>query len=149
MFQDLFLFGKNVSDGNEDDGNNMPSIKNIAHLAGSDRNSISSGEKQLVSISQALSKKAKFMILDEATSNIDANIEKRIQETIKNNSSETTTLIIAHRLSNVREVDRIMVIHKGEISESGTHSALIAKKGIYFNLYNLQNEIRHFSTLMS
>ena len=149
VFQDLFLFGKNVSEDGENSGNNMPSIRDIGRLAGSDRNSISSGEKQLVSISQALSKKAKFMILDEATSNIDANIEKRIQETIKNNSGETTTLIIAHRLSNVREADRILVIHKGEISESGTHSSLLEKKGIYFNLYNLQNEIRHFSTLTS
>ena len=87
------------------------------------------------------------MILDEATSNIDANIEKRIQETIKNNKNETTTLIIAHRLSNVREADRILVIHKGEISESGTHDSLLEKKGIYFNLYNLQNEIHHFSAL--
>ncbi len=149
VFQDLFLFGKNVSDGSDDGGGNMPSIRNIGRLAGSDRNSISSGEKQLVSISQALSKKAKFMILDEATSNIDANIEKRIQETIRNNSGETTTIIIAHRLSNVREADRILVIHKGEISESGTHSSLLEKKGIYFNLYNLQNEIRHFSALTS
>ena len=147
VFQDLFLFGKNVSEGTEDGGGNMPSFRDIGRLAKSDRSSISSGEKQLVSISQALTKKAKFMILDEATSNIDANIEKRIQETIRNNSSETTTLIIAHRLSNVREADRILVIHKGEISESGTHSSLLAEKGIYFNLYNLQNEIRHFSTL--
>ncbi len=89
------------------------------------------------------------MILDEATSNIDANIEKRVQETIKNTGRDTTTLIIAHRLSNVREADRILVIHKGEISESGTHFTLLAKKGIYFNLYNLQNEIRRFSTLPS
>ena len=87
------------------------------------------------------------MILDEATSNIDGNIEKRIQETIKNNKNETTTLIIAHRLSNVKEADRILVIHKGEISESGTHDSLLEKKGIYFNLYNLQNEIHHFSAL--
>ncbi len=147
VFQDLFLFGKNVSDGDQDSGSNLPSLKDIGRLASSNRNSISSGEKQLVSISQALSKKAKFMILDEATSNIDANIERRIQETIRNNSGDTTTLIIAHRLSNVREADRILVIHKGEISESGTHSSLLAEKGIYFNLYNLQNEIRHFSTL--
>ena len=147
VFQDLFLFGKDVSEDGEHSGNRMPSLKDIGRLAKSDRSSISSGEKQLVSISQALSKKARFMILDEATSNIDANIEKRIQETIRNNSGETTTLIIAHRLSNVRDADRILVIHKGEISESGTHASLLAEKGIYFNLYNLQNEIRHFSTL--
>jgi ABC-type multidrug transport system fused ATPase/permease subunit len=149
VFQDLFLFGKNTSDGNEQSTNNMPSIRNMSRLAQSDRNLISSGEKQLVSISQAFSKNAKFMILDEATSNIDANIEKRIQETIRKNGNGTTTLIIAHRLSNVREADRILVIHKGEITESGTHASLLAEKGIYFNLYNLQNEIRRFSTLPS
>jgi len=149
VFQDLFLFGKNTSDTNEQSTNNMPSIRNMSRLAQSDRNLISSGEKQLVSISQAFSKNAKFMILDEATSNIDANIEKRIQETIRKNDNGTTTLIIAHRLSNVREADRILVIHKGEITESGTHASLLAEKGIYFNLYNLQNEIRRFSTLPS
>ena len=149
VFQDLFLFDKNVSEDHETGTNRLPSIKNIAQLSSSNRNSISSGEKQLVSISQAFSKHAKLMILDEATSNIDANIEKRIQETIKKNGNGTTTLIIAHRLSNVREADRILVIHKGEISESGTHTSLLAKKGIYFNLYNLQNEIRQFSTLTS
>ena len=149
VFQDLFLFGKNVSDDHETGANHLPSIKNIAQLSNSNKHSISSGEKQLVSISQAFSKNAKFMILDEATSNIDANIEKRIQETMKNNRHETTTLIIAHRLSNVREADRIIVIHKGEITESGTHASLLAEKGIYFNLYNLQNEIHRFSSLPS
>lgn len=149
VFQDLFLFGKNTSDGLEESTNRMPSIRNMSQLTQSNRNSISAGEKQLVSINQAFSKNAKFMILDEATSNIDANIEKRIQETIKKNENTTTTLIIAHRLSNVREADRILVIHKGEISESGTHESLLADKGIYFNLYNLQNEIHHFSTLPS
>ena len=147
VFQDLFLFGKEITDGFEGGTNHMPSIRNMARLTGSDRNSISAGEKQLVSINQAFSKQAKFMILDEATSNIDANMEKRIQETIKQNGSKITTLIIAHRLSNVREADRILVIHKGEISESGTHFELLGKKGIYFNLYNLQNEIRRFSIL--
>jgi ABC-type multidrug transport system fused ATPase/permease subunit len=147
VFQDLFLFGKNVSEGHDSGADNFPSLRSIARLSNSNRNSISSGEKQLVSISQALTKDAKFMILDEATSNIDANIEKRIQETIKNHKHDTTTLIIAHRLSNVREADRILVIHKGEISESGTHQSLLEQKGIYFNLYNLQNEIHHFSAL--
>ncbi|MEM7007717.1 MAG: ABC transporter ATP-binding protein [Thermodesulfobacteriota bacterium] len=147
VFQDLFLFGKNISEAEHDSGGNMPSLRNMGRLSQSDRGSISSGEKQIVSITQALTKKAKFMILDEATSNIDANMEKHIQDTIKRNGGATTTLIIAHRLSNVRDADKILVIHKGEISETGTHATLLAQKGIYFNLYNLQNEIRHFSTL--
>ncbi|MCZ6527812.1 MAG: ABC transporter ATP-binding protein [Candidatus Dadabacteria bacterium] len=149
VFQDLFLFGKNITDGHHGNLNQLSGIKNINQLTQSDRNSISSGEKQIVSIGQAFSKRAKFMILDEATSHIDANIEKYIQETIKSNGNDVTTLIIAHRLSNVREADRILVIHKGEITESGTHFALLAKKGIYFNLYNLQNEIRRFSSLQN
>ncbi|MCH8014704.1 MAG: ABC transporter ATP-binding protein, partial [Candidatus Dadabacteria bacterium] len=149
VFQDLFLFGKNITDGHHGNSNQLSGIKNINQLTQSDRNSISSGEKQIVSIGQAFSKRAKFMILDEATSHIDANIEKYIQETIKSNGNDVTTLIIAHRLSNVREADRILVIHKGEITESGTHFALLEKKGIYFNLYNLQNEIRRFSSLQN
>lgn len=147
VFQDLFLFGKNVSEGHESGADTFPSLRGIGRLSNRGRNTISSGEKQLVSISQALTKEAKIMILDEATSNIDANIEKRIQETIKSHKHETTTLIIAHRLSNVREADRILVIHKGEITETGTHDSLLVQKGIYYDLYNLQNEIRHFSAL--
>ena len=106
---------------------------------------MSSGEKQLVSLLSALSKKSNLLILDEATSNIDANIEQKFQETLRYEKTGRSTLIIAHRLSNVKNADRIFVIHKGEISESGTHSKLLAKKGIYYNLYQLQNEIQNFS----
>ncbi|MGH7792269.1 MAG: ABC transporter ATP-binding protein, partial [Thermodesulfobacteriota bacterium] len=64
---------------------------------------------------------------------------------VKRGSRKRTTLIIAHRLSNVRHADRIIVIHKGEIFEVGTHTELLAKRGIYYNLYKLQNEIHRFS----
>ncbi len=145
VFQDLFLFGKGSDDEKDGTSTELLTIKELREIKKSNERSMSSGEKQLVSLEQALSKKAKFLILDEATSNIDANIEQRIQETIKGKSQKETTLIIAHRLSNVRDADRIMVIHKGEISEVGSHQELLAKKGIYHSLYQLQNGIRCFS----
>jgi ATP-binding cassette, subfamily B, multidrug efflux pump len=143
VFQDLFLYGKNISDSEDEGFSNAIQIDRIK----SNGNTISSGEKQLVSLGQAFSKNAKFLILDEATSNIDASIERNIQKALRNESHDKTTLIIAHRLSNVRHADRIMVIHNGEISEVGTHSNLLARKGIYYNLYELQNEIHRFSLL--
>jgi ABC-type multidrug transport system fused ATPase/permease subunit len=143
VFQDLFLFGKNISDEESDEFTKAIKIDRIT----ANGNTISSGEKQLVSLGHAFSKNAKFLILDEATSNIDARIERNIQKALRNEARDQTTLIIAHRLSNVRHADRIMVIHKGEISETGTHSGLLERRGIYFNLYELQNEIHRFSLL--
>lgn len=146
VFQDLFLFGKSISD--DDAGSNeFSKVVHIDDISDTNGRSISSGEKQLVSLGHAFSKEANFMILDEATSSIDANIEKKVQEVIHHTNKSRTTLIIAHRLSNVRDADRIMVIHKGEITETGTHQTLLAKKGIYYNLYQLQNEIQRFSSL--
>ncbi|MCA9810620.1 MAG: ABC transporter ATP-binding protein, partial [Candidatus Dadabacteria bacterium] len=95
----------------------------------------------------ALSRDAGILILDEATSSIDARIERNIQKALRNGKHERTTLIIAHRLSNVRHADRIIVLHKGEISETGTHASLISHKGIYYNLYELQSEMQRFSLL--
>jgi ABC-type multidrug transport system fused ATPase/permease subunit len=143
VFQDLFLYGKNISDTEHDEFSKAIMIDRIK----SNGNTISSGEKQLVSLGQAFSKNARFLILDEATSNIDARIERNIQRALRNESRDQTTLIIAHRLSNVRHADRIMVIHRGEISEIGTHAGLLERKGIYYNLYRLQNEIHRFSLL--
>jgi ABC-type multidrug transport system fused ATPase/permease subunit len=146
VFQDLFLFGKNITDGRNGKS------KEFGHAVGSDvvvkanGSSISSGEKQLVSLGQAFSKDVKVLVLDEATSHIDAEIELKVQEVVKRGSKKRTTLIIAHRLSNVRHADRIIVIHKGEIFEVGTHTELLEKKGIYYNLYKLQNEIHRFSS---
>ncbi len=145
VFQDLFLFGKSISDSNT--ANEFSKVVHLDDISDNNGRSISSGEKQLVSLSQAFSKEANFMILDEATSSIDANIERKVQEVIHHTNKSRTTLIIAHRLSNVRDADRIMVIHKGEITEIGTHQTLLAKKGIYYNLYQLQNEIQRFSSL--
>jgi ATP-binding cassette subfamily B protein len=143
VFQDLFLYGKNISDTEHDEFSKEIKIDRIK----GNGNTFSSGEKQLVSLGQAFSKNAGLLILDEATSNIDARIERNIQKALKNEARDQTTLIIAHRLSNVRHADRIMVIHKGEISEIGTHASLLERKGIYYSLYRLQNEIHRFSLL--
>ncbi len=143
VFQDLFLYGKNISDTEHDEFSKEIKIDRIK----GNGNTFSSGEKQLVSLGQAFLKNAGLLILDEATSNIDARIERNIQKALKNETRDQTTLIIAHRLSNVRHADRIMVIHKGEISEIGTHASLLERKGIYYSLYRLQSEIHRFSLL--
>ena len=143
VFQDLFLFGKKLSRDGQDEFSRSIEIEEIKSNAGV----ISSGEKQLVSLGHALSRDAGILILDEATSSIDARIERNIQIALRNGGHERTTLIIAHRLSNVRHADRIIVLHKGEISETGTHASLISHKGIYYNLYELQSEMQRFSLL--
>jgi len=145
VFQDLFLFGKNVTDGHSGNGDEFARATGIDDLVESDGSFISSGEKQLVSISQAFNKDVNFLILDEATSHIDAQMESKVRDEIKKGSNKRTTLVIAHRLSNVRGADKIIVIHKGEIYEVGTHNELIEKEGIYYNLYQLQNQIQRVS----
>ena len=143
VFQDLFLFGKKLSRDGQDEFSRSIEIEEIKNNGGG----ISSGEKQLVSLGHALSRDAGILILDEATSSIDARIERNIQKALRNGKHERTTLIIAHRLSNVRHADRIIVLHKGEISETGTHASLISHRGIYYNLYELQSEMQRFSLL--
>ena len=143
VFQDLFLFGKDVSE-NRPDAQEVKSKFGLAHSI--DRaDHLSSGETQIVSLAKALSKKSSLLILDEATSHIDADIEKNIQDSIKQ-SKNRTRLIIAHRLSNVRGADKILVIHKGEINESGNHYELLEKRGIYHTLHNFQKEIQKVSS---
>jgi ABC-type multidrug transport system fused ATPase/permease subunit len=146
VFQDLFLFGKNIADGQNGKSREFGDAIYGDVIVKSNGGSISSGEKQLVSLGQAFAKDAKVLVLDEATSHIDAEIELKVQEAVKKGSGKRTTLIIAHRLSNVRHADRIIVIHKGEIFEVGTHDQLLEKEGIYHNLYKLQNEIQRFSS---
>ncbi|MBI4228855.1 MAG: ABC transporter ATP-binding protein [Deltaproteobacteria bacterium] len=145
VFQDLFLFGRSMTDGHSGNGEEFARAAGVDDLVESDGSFISSGEKQLVSIGQAFNKDVNFLILDEATSHIDAKIELMVRDEIKKGSKKRTTLIIGHRLSNVRDADKIIVIHKGEIYEIGTHNELLLKEGIYFNLYQLQSEIQRIS----
>ncbi len=81
-----------------------------------------------------------MLILDEATSSVDSETEARIQRALHNLVADRTALIIAHRLSTIREVDRIVVLHHGEIREQGSHRELMALGGIYATLYRLQYE---------
>ncbi|HQY21760.1 MAG TPA: ABC transporter ATP-binding protein [Ignavibacteria bacterium] len=100
--------------------------------------SFSVGQKQLISFARALAYDPKILILDEATSSVDTNTEILIQNAIKKLIEGRTSIIIAHRLSTIQNCDKIIVMHKGEIKEMGTHQQLLEKGGLYFKLYQLQ-----------
>ncbi len=99
---------------------------------------LSFGERQLISFARALVFDPQLVILDEATSSVDPQSERLIQEGMKELLKDRTAIIIAHRLTTTRLADRIIVIHKGRIVEQGTHSELISRKGFYYSLYRLQ-----------
>jgi ATP-binding cassette subfamily B protein len=98
----------------------------------------STGQRQLLSFTRALAFAPRILILDEATSSIDVETESYIQDAIKKVIKGRTSIIIAHRLSTIKNVDRILVIHHGELKEIGTHQELLDKQGIYYKLYKLQ-----------
>ncbi|MBN1306314.1 MAG: ABC transporter ATP-binding protein [Chitinispirillaceae bacterium] len=100
----------------------------------------SAGERQLLALARALYFNPSILILDEATSNIDTETEQLIQDAIAHLIRGRTSLVIAHRLSTIRSADSIIVLDRGKIAEQGDHAALIAAKGIYYNLYSLQFE---------
>jgi ATP-binding cassette subfamily B multidrug efflux pump len=101
--------------------------------------SISSGERQLISIARALARKPDLILLDEATSYIDSATELKIQEALFNLMANRTSIIVAHRLSTARGADRIIVLNKGRIIETGTHNELMQRQGFYFRLYQLDS----------
>ena len=103
---------------------------------------LSGGQKQRISIARIFLKDPPVLILDEATSALDSVTEAKIQATFDRLAQDRTTLIIAHRLSTVRNADRILVVENGEIVEQGPHEELLAKKGAYAALYHTQ-ELRH------
>lgn len=102
--------------------------------------SFSAGQRQLLSFARTLAFKPDILILDEATANIDTETEILIQDALGKLMKGRTTLIVAHRLSTIRNVDNIIVMHKGEIVEQGDHQSLLANEGIYYKLYKLQYE---------
>ncbi len=102
---------------------------------------LSVGQKQRIAIARALLKDPPITILDEATSNIDTETEAKIQEALENLTQNRTTFIIAHRLSTLKHVDRILVIKNGQVVESGTHEELLQLKGPYTTLYEAQFQI--------
>jgi len=99
---------------------------------------LSTGQKQLIAFARALAHDPKNLILDEATSSVDTDTELMIREAIARLMEGRTSIIIAHRLSTIQNADKIIVMHKGQIRELGTHQELLARRGIYYKLYQLQ-----------
>jgi ATP-binding cassette subfamily B multidrug efflux pump len=99
---------------------------------------LSVGQKQLISFARALAYDPPILILDEATSSIDSETELLIRDAVTRLMAERTSVIIAHRLSTIQSVDKIVVLHKGELREQGTHQELLALRGLYYRLYRLQ-----------
>jgi ATP-binding cassette subfamily B multidrug efflux pump len=99
---------------------------------------LSVGQKQLIAFARALAFDPSILILDEATSSIDTETEQLIQKALERLLENRTSVVIAHRLSTIQKADRILVMHKGEIREMGTHQELLALRGIYYRLYQLQ-----------
>ena len=155
--QDVFLFGDTIGDNISYGkvGATEEEIKNAAKLAAADRFiealpngmhtkvgergvKLSGGQKQRIAIARVFLKDPKVVIFDEATSSLDTQTERKIQQTLNSLSKGRTTIIIAHRLSTVRNADRIIVLDRGSIIEEGTHEELLNKKGKYFQLYEAQ-----------
>lgn len=157
VLQDVFLFagniGENISLGDE---NISPErVKETAIHVNANRfieklpeayeevvyergTTLSTGQRQLLAFARALAYDPKILILDEATSSIDTETEHLIQDAINKLTENRTTLIIAHRLSTIQNADQIVVMHKGEIREVGTHDELLGAGGLYYDLYKLQ-----------
>ncbi|KAF0220828.1 MAG: ATP-binding cassette subfamily B [Geobacteraceae bacterium] len=98
----------------------------------------SAGERQLISFARAVAFDPEVLVLDEATASVDTTSERLIQEGLRGLMAGRTSLVVAHRLSTIQDADRIVVIHKGEKVEEGSHQELLAKKGLYYRLYQLQ-----------
>ena len=99
---------------------------------------LSTGQKQLVGFARALARQPRYLILDEATSSVDTGTEVRIRQALDRLVAGRTSIIIAHRLSTIQRADRILVMHKSQLRESGTHQQLLALNGLYTRLYQLQ-----------
>jgi ATP-binding cassette subfamily B protein len=157
VLQDVFLFSgtirSNITMGNSEISE--ATMREAARLVGADRfieqlpggfdeevkergATLSVGQKQLISFARALAYNPRILVLDEATSSVDTETEKLIQQAIEKLLHGRTAIVIAHRLSTIQNADKIIVLHKGEIKETGTHQELLAKRGIYYKLYQLQ-----------
>jgi ATP-binding cassette, subfamily B, multidrug efflux pump len=110
---------------------------------------LSVGQKQLVGFARALALDRPILILDEATSSVDTHTESQIREATQKIMAGRTALVIAHRLSTIRSVDRILVMHKGELRESGDHKSLLARRGLYWMLHQIQFPVRRRRNDMS
>ena len=99
---------------------------------------LSGGQKQRISIARALIKKPKILILDDCLSAVDTETENRILERLQEKSSDQTTVIVSHRISTIRNAEKIIVIDQGEMIEEGSHESLLKNKGFYFDMYQQQ-----------
>jgi len=99
---------------------------------------MSTGQKQLISFARALAHQPRILVLDEATSSVDTETEFRVRDALSRMIQGRTSILIAHRLSTIQRADRIVVMHKGRIREVGSHQELLAARGIYWKLYQLQ-----------
>ncbi|HCV41899.1 MAG TPA: antibiotic ABC transporter ATP-binding protein [Bacteroidetes bacterium] len=157
VLQDVFLFSGDIKGniGLGDESITIDRIKAAARIVGANRfierlpgqyveevkergSTLSVGQKQLISFARALAYNPKILVLDEATSSVDTETEILIQTAIKKLLHGRTSIVIAHRLSTIQNANKIIVMHKGEIREMGTHQELLAHGGIYYKLYQLQ-----------
>ncbi|MFZ0313491.1 MAG: ATP-binding cassette domain-containing protein, partial [Candidatus Korobacteraceae bacterium] len=99
---------------------------------------LSTGQKQLISFARALAHNPKVLVLDEATSSVDTETEFRVRDALTRMVEGRTSIIIAHRLSTIQRANKIIVMHKGQVREIGSHQQLLAQRGIYWKLYQLQ-----------
>ncbi|MBM4339919.1 MAG: ABC transporter ATP-binding protein [Deltaproteobacteria bacterium] len=161
VMQDTFLFAGDIEDNirlgdQKADGTRVREaarvvnadqfIQRLAHQyqtrVGEGGEVLSAGQRQLLAFARALYANPKILVLDEATSHVDPETERFIQEGLTRLLKGRTALVIAHRLSTIQHANRIVLLHKGRIRETGTHSELMAKKGLYYRLYQLQFGVR-------
>jgi ATP-binding cassette, subfamily B, multidrug efflux pump len=109
---------------------------------------LSTGQKQLISFARALAHEPKILILDEATSSVDTETEFKVRDALSRMVEGRTSLIIAHRLSTIQRADKIIVMHKGQVREMGTHQELLANRGVYYKLYQLQYKDQEIETVV-
>lgn len=156
VLQDVFMFAGdikyNIILNNEIEDNKMMEYskyvnahnfisrlkKKYGNIVSEGGSNLSTGQRQLIAFARALAKEPRILILDEATSSIDSETEYLIQDAIRKIMKGRSSIAIAHRLSTIKDVDKIYVMSKGKIVESGTHSQLLTQKGYYFELYKFQ-----------
>ncbi len=165
MLQDVFIFSGNIKDNIslKDENVSQEQVIQGAQFVGADRfieslpdkydtvvkergANYSAGERQLISFARTVVYSPSLVLLDEATANIDTETENIIQSSLEKMRSIGTMLIVAHRLSTIKHADIIFVIQKGCLIEEGNHFSLLAQKGVYYNLYRLQNMEKQLST---
>ena len=110
-------------------------------IVGENGHKLSGGERQRIAIARAILHNPRILILDEATSSLDTDTEQQIQEALGRLIKNRTTFAIAHRLSTLRNANRLLVIDKGKVAELGTHDELLKKKGIYYKLVMAQRQM--------